>query len=43
MTKLTIPKGTIIHIQGIPCELVEDAEVYTVTGLDLVKDSSSAS
>lgn len=40
METVTIPKGTVIHLNGCPCELAFDTEVYCGTiskyGLDSV-------
>ena len=38
----TLPKGTIVKLQGFPCELVQDTEVVSSLiareGLDWVRD-----
>lgn len=31
MKTVTIPKGTVIHLNGCPCELAFDTEVYCGT------------
>ena len=29
--RVILPKGTLLHYQGFPCELAQDTEVYSAT------------
>lgn len=31
MEKVTLPKGTVVKLNGVPCELAEDTEVHSAT------------
>jgi hypothetical protein len=31
MDKITLPKGTVVKLNGLPCQLIQDTEVYSAT------------
>lgn len=46
MNTVILPKGTIVHFHGFPCELTQDTEVYSASvearGIEAIQAMSNS-